>query len=152
MKKYQYIDNNDFYYLLSTMKATVANTLATCNPYYLWELFEVSGEQVRLIDYMYNEEEPTKIEKEFYIRYTSFKDENDNWINWQNRKTRTFFGNDLELLMQELDFEYNAGYGSQEIEGFISFTDDTWLEREEYDGSEWWDFKQCPKLEDFIKE
>lgn len=54
--------------------------------------------------------------------------------------------------MPELDFEYNAGYGSQEIEGFISFTDDTWLEREEYDGSEWWDFKQCPKLEDFIKE
>lgn len=30
--------------------------------------------------------------KEFYIRYTSFKDENGNWINWQNRKTRTFFG------------------------------------------------------------
>jgi RNase adaptor protein for sRNA GlmZ degradation len=47
------------------MKATVVNTLATCNPYYLWELFEVSGEQVRLIDYMYDEEEPTEIEKEF---------------------------------------------------------------------------------------
>ena len=90
--------------------------------------------------------------KEFYIRYTSFKDENGNWINWQNRKTRTFFGDDLELLMPELDFEYNAGYGSQEIEGFISFTDDTWLEREEYDGSEWWDFKQFPKLEAYLGE
>lgn len=52
------------------MKATVTNTLATCNPYYLWELFEVSGEQVRLIDYMYNEEEPTEIEKEF-VYYNS---------------------------------------------------------------------------------
>lgn len=70
MKKYQYINNNDFYYLLSTMKATVANTLATCNPYYLRELFEVSGEQVILIDYMYNEEEPTEIEKEF-VYYNS---------------------------------------------------------------------------------
>jgi RNase adaptor protein for sRNA GlmZ degradation len=65
MKKYEYIDNNDFYYLLSTMKATVANTLTSCNPYYLWELFEVSGKQVRLIDYMYHEEEPTENEKEF---------------------------------------------------------------------------------------
>ena len=29
----------------------------------------------------------------------------------------------------------------------IVFEDGTWLERGEYDGSEWWEYKQKPTLE-----
>ena len=38
------------------------------------------------------------------------------------------------------DFRYYAGYGSQEIfsDLVILFNDGEWLERSEYDGSEWW--------------
>ena len=42
--------------------------------------------------------------------------------------------NNLDLL----DFEYDSGYGSQVLFGYVWFTDGTWLERFEYDGSECW--------------
>lgn len=36
------------------------------------------------------------------------------------------------------DFEYDAGYGGAEIESDLKIVgDDWWLERGEYDGSEW---------------
>lgn len=42
--------------------------------------------------------------------------------------------------------EYCNGYGVQEWEGWISFQDGTWIERSEYDGSEWWSYRSCPAL------
>ena len=46
-----------------------------------------------------------------------------------------------------LDFEYGNGYGGQRLFGIILFNDNTWLERGEYDGSEWWEYKSPPTLE-----
>ena len=46
----------------------------------------------------------------------------------------------------ELNVEYNSGYGGQELYGNVWFKDGTWLERGEYDGSEWWEHKVCPKI------
>jgi hypothetical protein len=41
--------------------------------------------------------------------------------------------------------EYNAGYGGAEIPGDLQVVgDDWWLERGEYDGSEWWEYKTMP--------
>lgn len=46
---------------------------------------------------------------------------------------------------KQANFEYDAGYGSEEIPGdLIVAGDDWWLERAEYDGSEWWEFKAVP--------
>lgn len=46
---------------------------------------------------------------------------------------------------KQANFEYYAGYGSAEIPGdLIVAGDDWWLERAEYDGSEWWEFKAVP--------
>jgi hypothetical protein len=46
------------------------------------------------------------------------------------------------------DTVYNESYGSAEIAGdlVVLFIDGTWLERAEYDGSEWWDHKKTPTL------
>ena len=44
----------------------------------------------------------------------------------------------LEQVLPQLDFDYHSGYGSQELFGTIWYMDGTWSEREEYDGSEWW--------------
>ena len=53
----------------------------------------------------------------------------------------------LEEVLPKLDFDYNDGYGSQELDGTIWFSDGTWSEREEYDGSEWWEYRLgCPDL------
>jgi hypothetical protein len=41
--------------------------------------------------------------------------------------------------------EYDDGYGAPEVaEDLLIIGADFWLERHEYDGSEWWEFKQMP--------
>jgi len=49
--------------------------------------------------------------------------------------------------LEYLDFEYNNGFGGREVGGFIVFKDKAWLERNEYDGSEWWEYLETPTLE-----
>ena len=40
---------------------------------------------------------------------------------------------------------YDSGYGSNEIPmNLVIVGDNWWLERAEYDGSEWWEFKTLP--------
>ena len=48
------------------------------------------------------------------------------------------------------DFSYDNGFGSATIRMDLKILGENWwLERAEYDGSEWWEFKTAPKLEDF---
>ena len=39
---------------------------------------------------------------------------------------------------------YDSGYGGAEINRIVIVGDNWWLERGEYDGSEWWKFKTIP--------
>lgn len=44
------------------------------------------------------------------------------------------------------DEEYDNGYGGNEVPlDLIIVGKDWWLERGEYDGAEWWEFKTLPK-------
>lgn len=52
----------------------------------------------------------------------------------------------LEQVLPRLNFSYDRGYGHQYIFGTIWYTDGTWSERGEYDGSEWWAHRACPPL------
>lgn len=46
-----------------------------------------------------------------------------------------------------LDVEYDNDFGGNEIRMDLKLVGkDFWLERHEYDGSEWWEFKQLPKF------
>ena len=51
-----------------------------------------------------------------------------------------------EAFKAVANIEYNAGYGGQEIacDLVVVFSDGSWLERSEYDGSEWWDHRRTP--------
>lgn len=57
--------------------------------------------------------------------------------------------NGVELigdLEKALNFNYDSGFGSQEVyKDLILVGIDFWLERHEYDGSEWWEYKTLPK-------
>ena len=57
----------------------------------------------------------------------------------------TFEGTLAEVLLK-LDFEYDSGFGIQELEGTIWYADGTWSDRREYDGAEWWEHQVCPPL------
>jgi hypothetical protein len=49
-------------------------------------------------------------------------------------------------FLEKLDFNYDSGYGSQQIFGTIWYEDETWSDRGEYDGSEWYEYHICPEI------
>lgn len=49
---------------------------------------------------------------------------------------------DLERFLKEIDFDYDDGFGGQYVFGKIMLVDGSWVERAEYDGSEWWEYKE----------
>jgi hypothetical protein len=53
---------------------------------------------------------------------------------------------EYNAFLNQLDFDYDTGYGGQELYGTVWMLDDTWLTRGEYDGSEWWDFNSLPEI------
>jgi hypothetical protein len=59
---------------------------------------------------------------------------------------------EFDAFMESLNFEYDNGYGSQELSGTVWLKDGRWFERGEYDGSEWWELKECPEIPDYLKE
>lgn len=55
-----------------------------------------------------------------------------------------------EFFVAAMRTNYNNGYGSAEIDtSLVVVGDDWWLERAEYDGSEWWEFKTMPKKDEY---
>ena len=55
---------------------------------------------------------------------------------------------ELERFLQTLDFDYDDGYGSQQLYGTVWLKDGTWGSRGEYDGSEWWEYNKLPEIPD----
>lgn len=51
-----------------------------------------------------------------------------------------------EFVEKFKGLNYDSGYGAQHIatDLVVVFTDGSWLERHEYDGSEWWEIKRRP--------
>lgn len=49
-------------------------------------------------------------------------------------------------FLNSLNFDYDSGYGGQELFGTIWLEDGTWLTRGEYDGSEWWEHNKLPEI------
>lgn len=59
--------------------------------------------------------------------------------------------NDYNTFLESLNFNYDNGYGGQELFGFIWYKDGTWSDRGEYDGSEWWQHQSCPYIPEELK-
>jgi hypothetical protein len=49
-------------------------------------------------------------------------------------------------FLRQLNFEYDSGYGTQHVHGFIWYSDGTWSSRHEYDGSEYWQHNTVPLI------
>ena len=55
----------------------------------------------------------------------------------------------ISVFRELADVNYNSGFGSPEVAtDLILVGKDFWLERREYDGSEWWEYKEFPKCDD----
>lgn len=62
------------------------------------------------------------------------------------RLTTGFTKEEYDEFLTKLDFNYDSGYGSQNLFGIIWYKDGTWSERGEYDGSEWYQYQRCPEI------
>jgi len=73
------------------------------------------------------------------------------WVGIPNRTRRppiSFSWNEFAAIAES--FNYDAGFGGVEVEGGLRIVGcDWWLERSEYDGSEWWEFKTMPIKPDY---
>jgi hypothetical protein len=65
--------------------------------------------------------------------------------------TTGWTGEEWTQFLTDLDFEYDNGYGGQRLFGTIWYSDGTWSDRGEYDGSEWWEYNKCPNIPDTLK-
>ena len=73
----------------------------------------------------------------------------DNWYAKDRRAAELPVGysaEDYAHFLALLDYEYDDGYGGQEVFGTIWYTDGTWSERGEYDGAEWWVYRKVPPI------
>ena len=53
----------------------------------------------------------------------------------------------VPLFWELANQEYDSGFGAQEVAfDLVVVGNDFWIERHEYDGSEWWEFKERPLM------
>jgi len=58
---------------------------------------------------------------------------------------------DLDMFLEQINFDYNSSFGIQYVFGTIWYTDGvTWSSRGEDDGSEWWDFNEVPAIPEYL--
>ena len=78
----------------------------------------------------------------------SLKQENKSWedvffVSYQEKEI--IYEIPKDEFLKKADFYYDDGYGGQEIDKSLMIVGyDWWLERHEYHGSEWWEFKTLP--------
>ena len=59
---------------------------------------------------------------------------------------------EYQEFLHRLDFDYDDGYGGQELYGTVwLMKPNTWLSRGEYDGSEWWEYNECPPVPEELR-
>jgi hypothetical protein len=85
--------------------------------------------------------------------YIYFGIEDDNDMICPRIELPTFFTeSDLIAFWEKLDLEYDNGYGGQYLFGTVWLEKPGhWLERGEYDGSEWWEHKFLPEIPESLK-
>jgi hypothetical protein len=78
----------------------------------------------------------------------------DSWTDKEDRMKLkpAYTQEDLKEFLTFLDSEYDSGYGGQELFGVIYCEDGVWMNRGEYDGSEWWNINKYPNLRNSFTE
>jgi hypothetical protein len=57
-----------------------------------------------------------------------------------------FSESEYNKFLDQLYFDYQSGFGRQNLFGTIWLADGTWCTRGEYDGSEWWIHNTMPAI------
>lgn len=57
----------------------------------------------------------------------------------------------FSVFKKNANFNYDDGYGSEKVNTSLKivFNDGAWIERDNYDGAEWWRYNKCPSFNTF---
>lgn len=58
---------------------------------------------------------------------------------------------EYDKFLEDIDKEYDSGYGLQELYGTIWLKNGDWIDRYEYDGSERWELRKAPTIPDYLQ-
>lgn len=59
---------------------------------------------------------------------------------------------EIDQFIKLANVTYDHGYGSEEVAtDLLVVGTDWWLERHEYDGAEWWEYKSLPQMPQEVK-
>lgn len=98
-------------------------------------------------------EDENNLDRKSRIKYTKPKDYHiqHGFLKKHFTMRVNYSDEDYQNFIDSLDFTYNNDYGTQEISGKIWYTDGTWSERREYDGSEWWEYFKLPEIPENLR-
>lgn len=71
-------------------------------------------------------------------------------IPWSHILKKGYSEEEYQEFLKNIDFDYDAGYGGQRVQGTIWLTNGEWFDRGEYDGSEWWEFHHYPDISEYL--
>lgn len=84
---------------------------------------------------------------EFVVGLSSSSEE---YLRWGSRSNDELARTTWDEFAAMANKNYDNGFGGTEvIEVTMIVGKDFWLERHEYDGSEWWEYKELPKAENY---
>lgn len=79
----------------------------------------------------------------------NYKEYEEEFFNIELRKNHT--QEELDNFLNSLNFEYDNGYGCQHLFGYVWLENNQWLERVEYDGSEYWINTTVPEIPEHLR-
>lgn len=101
------------------------------------------------MDYRNAKEELIQILKEHNLTIKCAKLNHEDWRNDTNINIILkvdYTEKDYVKFLDEMNFNYDSGFGGQRLFGEVWLTNNTWLSRGEYDGSEWWEYNVLPEI------
>lgn len=77
------------------------------------------------------------------LQILEYNNKNDNDVKWVGNLTHKTTWEDFKKIA---DTEYNSDFGRpQVVQDLMIVGEDWWLERGEYNGQEWWEYRELPK-------
>ena len=84
---------------------------------------------------------------EFVVGFSS---STEGYLRWSSHSNDELVRTTWEEFAAKANKNYDNSFGGTEVlEVTMIVGKDFWLERHEYDGSEWWEYKELPKAENY---
>ena len=96
-------------------------------------------------------EEFLEITKGLEVKCVEIKLYNNERVSTKATLAVNYTQDEYDKFLEDIDKEYDSGYGLQELYGTIWLKNGDWIDRYEYDGSERWELRTAPTIPDYLQ-